>query len=48
MEVVAWHPEDAAAHYDLAAALKASGELDEAARELQIAQKLDPKLSAPR
>ena len=36
--VVAWHPEDAAAHYDLAASLKASGQLDEAARELEIAQ----------
>ncbi len=46
--VVAWNPEDAAAHYDLAASLKASGQLDEAARELQIAQKLDPKLAAPR
>jgi len=46
--VVAWNPEDAAGHYDLAASLKASGQLDEAARELQVAQKLDPKLPAPR
>ena len=44
--VIAWTPEDAAAHYHLAAALKARGQLDEAAHELQIAQKLDPKLSA--
>jgi len=46
--VVAWNPEDTAGHYDLAASLKASGQLDEAARELQVAQKLDPKLPAPR
>jgi protein O-GlcNAc transferase len=46
--VVAWNPQDAAAHYDPAASLNASGQLDEAARELQIAQKLDPKFSAPR
>ncbi len=46
--VVAWNPEDAAAHYDLATSLKASGQLEEAAHELQIAQKLDPKLAAPR
>jgi Flp pilus assembly protein TadD len=46
--VVAWNPEDAVAHYDLAASLKASGQLDEAAHELQIAQKLDPKFAAPR
>ena len=46
--MVAWNPEDAAAHYDLAASLKASGQLDEAAHELEIAQRLDPKLAAPR
>jgi len=46
--VVAWNPEDAAAHYDLAASLKASGQAEEAAHELEIAQKLDPKLTAPR
>jgi len=46
--VVAWNPEDAAAHYDLAASLKASGQVEEAAHELEIAQKLDPKLTAPR
>jgi Flp pilus assembly protein TadD len=44
--VIAWTPEDPSAHYDLAAALKARGQLDEAAHELQIAQKLDPKRSA--
>jgi len=46
--VVAWNPEDAAAHYDLAASLKARGQLDEAAHELEIAQKLDLKRAAPR
>ncbi len=45
--VIAWTPEDPSAHYDLAAALKARGQLDEAAHKLQIAQKLDPKRSAP-
>jgi tetratricopeptide (TPR) repeat protein len=45
--VVAWNPEDAAAHYDLAASFKAGGRLDEAAHELQIAQKLDPRPSVP-
>lgn len=33
---------DAAAHYDLAAALKARGQVEEAAHELQIAQRLSP------
>ncbi len=46
--VVAWNPEDAAAHYDLAASLNATGQVDEASRELHIAQKLDPKPAAPR
>jgi thioredoxin-like negative regulator of GroEL len=36
--VVAWNPEDAAAHYDLAASLKASGQVEQAAHELEMAQ----------
>jgi thioredoxin-like negative regulator of GroEL len=39
--VVAWNSEDAGAHYDLAEALKASGQREEAARELQIAEGLN-------
>jgi Flp pilus assembly protein TadD len=46
--VVAWNPEDAAAHYDLAKALKSRGQLDQAAHELQIAKRLNPALPAPR
>jgi tetratricopeptide (TPR) repeat protein len=46
--VVAWNPEDASAHYDLAIALKARGQHDEAAHELQVAQRLNPALRAPR
>jgi Flp pilus assembly protein TadD len=46
--VVAWNPDDAAAHYDLAIALKARGQPDEAAHELQVAQKLNPGLRTPR
>jgi tetratricopeptide (TPR) repeat protein len=46
--VVAWDPEDASAHYDLAIALKARGQHDEAAHELQVAQRLNPALRAPR
>jgi superkiller protein 3 len=45
--VVAWNPEDAAAHYDLATALKAHGQVDEAAHELQIARRLKPPRLAP-
>lgn len=37
---VTWSPNGAGAHYGLAAALKAGGYLEEAAQELQIAQKL--------
>jgi tetratricopeptide (TPR) repeat protein len=44
---LAWDPENAKAHYDLAAALKANGQLEEAAHELRIAQKLNPALPAP-
>jgi Flp pilus assembly protein TadD len=45
--VLAWSPENAQAHYDLAAALKAGGQLEEAARELQIAMKLNPDVARP-
>jgi Flp pilus assembly protein TadD len=40
--VLAWSPEDAEAHYGLAAALQANGQVEEAARELQIALRLKP------
>jgi hypothetical protein len=46
--LAAGKPEDAAAHYDLAASLQASGQVEQAAHELEIAQKLDPKPTAPR
>ena len=46
--MIAWAPDDASAHYDLAVALKAGGQHDEAAHELQIAQKLNPAIRAPR
>jgi len=36
--LVAWNPEDAAAHCDLAASLKASGQVEQAAHELEMAQ----------
>ena len=45
--VLAWSPENAQAHYDLAAALKAGGQLEDAARELQIAMKLNPGIARP-
>jgi cytochrome c-type biogenesis protein CcmH/NrfG len=45
---LAWDPENAKAHYDLAAALKATGQLEEAAHELQIVEKLNPAIAAPR
>jgi tetratricopeptide (TPR) repeat protein len=41
---LAWEPGDAEARYDLAKALKAKGQLDEAAQELRIAQRLNPAL----
>jgi len=40
-----WYAE---AHYDRAGALKANGQLEEAAHELQIAQRLNPELATPR
>ena len=46
--VLAWNSEDAGAHYDLAEGLKASGRLEDGARELQIAQRLNPALGAHR
>ena len=36
--VLAWRPEDAATHYDLALALKATGQTEDATREMRIAQ----------
>jgi Flp pilus assembly protein TadD len=45
--VLAWSPDNAQAHYDLAAALKAHGQVEEAAREFQIAMKLDPRIVSP-
>jgi tetratricopeptide (TPR) repeat protein len=46
--VVAWEPGDAMAHYALARALDQRGARDEAARELAIAQRLNPALREPR
>ena len=46
-DVVIWKPDDADAHYDLAITLKAAGDLDEAARELAIAQRLKPARRIP-
>ncbi|MGH9538391.1 MAG: tetratricopeptide repeat protein, partial [Terriglobales bacterium] len=46
--VLAWSPDDAKTHYDLATALKANGQMKEAAHELEIAQRLNPALAAPR
>jgi Flp pilus assembly protein TadD len=43
---VAWEPGDAQTRYDLAAALKATGDAAGAARELAAARKLDPRLPA--
>ena len=40
---LAWVPEDSDVHYELAAALKASGHPHDAARELEIATKLSPR-----
>ncbi len=42
--VIAWEPGDAMAHYALARALGEQGHHDEAARELAIAQRLNPSL----
>ena len=44
-----WHgiPNNARAHYDLAAALKAGGQAEDAAREMQIAIKLNPGMARP-
>jgi tetratricopeptide (TPR) repeat protein len=40
--VLAWKPQDAATHYDLAIVLKATGQTEEATREMRIAQQLAP------
>ena len=40
--VLAWSPKDVAAHYDLAKALKASGQTEDAERELRVAHELEP------
>jgi tetratricopeptide (TPR) repeat protein len=45
--VVAWEPGDAMAHYALARALREQGHDGEAARELAIAQRLNPSLRLP-
>ena len=45
--VIAWEPGDAMAHYALARALREQGHHDEAARELAIAQRLNPSLRTP-
>src|SRR5262249_28915432 len=45
--VIAWTPNDAAAHHQLSLALKALGQLDEAEYELRVAQKLNPALKSP-
>jgi len=45
--VIAWEPGDAMAHYALARALREQGHHDEAARELAIAQRLNPSLRMP-
>ena len=45
--VLAWDPNNAQAHYDLAAALKAGGKAEDAAREMQIAIKLNPGIARP-
>jgi Flp pilus assembly protein TadD len=43
--VTDWNPEDLEAHYALAAvALKTQGQVEEATREMEVAQKLNPKL----
>jgi Flp pilus assembly protein TadD len=46
--VLAWSPHNAQAHYDLATALKGGGQVEEAARELQIAMKLNPGIASSR
>jgi Flp pilus assembly protein TadD len=46
--VLAWNPQDGAAHYELAQALKASGETDAAAQELRVAQQLASVPAGPR
>jgi tetratricopeptide (TPR) repeat protein len=45
--VIAWEPGDAMAHYALARALGQQGNHEEAARELAIAQRLNPSLRMP-
>jgi protein O-GlcNAc transferase len=45
--VVAWDPGDAMAHYALSRALGQVGRNEEAARELTIAQRLNPSLRVP-
>jgi hypothetical protein len=39
---LAWNPQDAAAHSSLSIALKKDGQREDAARELRIAQRLNP------
>lgn len=46
--VLAWNPDDAGAHFDLANALEASGQREEAAREVEIAHKLVAAPGTPR
>jgi tetratricopeptide (TPR) repeat protein len=45
--IVAWQPGDAKAHFALARALAEQGDRDGAARELAIAQRLDPSIRNP-
>lgn len=45
--VIAWEPGDAMTHFALARALGEQGQHDEAARELAIAQRLNPSLRVP-
>jgi Tfp pilus assembly protein PilF len=45
--VLAWDSNNAQAHYDLATALKAGGKAEDAAREMQIAIKLNPGIARP-
>jgi Flp pilus assembly protein TadD len=46
--VLAWNPQDTGTHFSLSIALKNGGQLEEAARELEIAQKLSHSLADPR
>jgi tetratricopeptide (TPR) repeat protein len=45
--VIAWAPNDAAAYYQLSLALRALGQIDDANREFQTAQRLNPSLKSP-